>query len=360
MQPKRIPGVLVIYTGGTIGSWPRDPQEPLSPLKPTTDIKKVMGMLPFYDPDNSLLRLENVLVPVNTYSLHEPLDSARIQVCDWQNLARLIYNNYNDYSGFVILHGTDTLAYTASALSFMLPGLNKPVVLTGAQRPIGQSRSDAVQNLMTAIEIAAQEYLGNPPIPEVSVFFGDRLLRGNRSTKISSRSYGAFVSPCFPSLGKSGVRLQIRRELILKPKTCPLQILEKIDPNLVCFDLFPGMNFSFMQHICNTPGLRGIILKSFGSGNTPETGEFLDAIKNASDSGKIVVNVSQCLEAEVMMGKYESSAKLKDLGVISAHDMTFEAALTKLFVLLGQEDDITCVKKQFGQEIAGEMLRETA
>jgi L-asparaginase len=360
MQPNPIPGVLVIYTGGTIGSWPRDPQIPLSPLKPTTDIKKVMGMLPFYDSNANLLRLENALVPVDTFSLDEPIDSARIQVCDWQNLAQLIYTRYTSYSGFVILHGTDTLAYTASALSFMLPGLNKPVVLTGAQRPIGQSRSDAVQNLMTAIEIAAQEYLGHQPIPEVTVFFGDRLLRGNRSTKVSSRSYAAFVSPCFPSLAKAGVQLQIRRELVLKPPSDGLSILNRIDPNLVCFDLFPGMNFSFMQHICQTPGLRGIILKSFGSGNTPETQEFLEAIANATRAGKIVVNVSQCLEAQVMMGKYESSARLQELGVISAHDMTFEAALTKLFVLLGQNDDITCVKELFGQEIAGEMLRESA
>lgn len=315
-------------------------------------------MLPFYDASTSMLRLDDHLVYVKPLAFMHPIDSASMQIEHWQSIAQVIVNHYDLYDGFVILHGTDTLAYTASALSFMLQNLEKPVILTGAQRPIGTSRSDAVQNLMTSIECAAFTCLGREPIPEVLVYFNDRFFRGNRCTKVSSRSYQAFASPSFPSLAKAGVKVSIRKELCLKPEPGGIRPHLDLLPQVICLPIFPGMDFEMMNHILHTTPARVIILRTFGSGTTPENPVLMKAIATSISKGTIIINSSQCLEADVRQGEYESSAGLAGLGVLPALDMTFETVLTKSYHLLGQGLSTLDFRPEFHQSIAGELSRE--
>lgn len=346
-------GVLLVYTGGTLGSVPQDKDDPLSPLAPAP-LEKVMVLLPRYNVEDKRLPLNGHQVRIGTYSWEEPLDSSNIALRDWVQMARVIREHYSEYEGFVILHGTDTLAYTASALSFMLNNLDKPVVVTGSQRPIGELRSDAVQNLVTAIEIAAARTLGTTIVPEVSVFFRDNLYRGCRTTKLDASGFNAFHSPNYPPLATAGEHVVVNDKLIAPPSPHSLHLTETLEENIAALPVIPGMSPALLERIMSSEGLRGIALATFGTGNAPSTAAFLDAIGRAVESGKLIVDITQCVAGEVELGAYEVSAGLLSRGVVSGMDMTLEAALTKLQVVLGSETDIAIAGDRLQLNLRGE------
>jgi L-asparaginase len=346
-------GVLLIYTGGTLGSLPEDPKDPLSPLVPAP-LELVMEMLPLYDTVDKKLPLGGTQVRLGAHSWEKPLDSSNITAADWSQMASVVRANYNDYEGFVILHGTDTLAYTASALAFLLNNLDRPVIVTGSQRPISELRSDAVQNLVTAIEIAASASLGATVIPEVCVFFRDKLYRGCRTTKLSASSYSAFDSPNFPPLAEAGEHIVVSDHVIAKPSAHALHVEENLETNIACIDIFPGMSPKLLSSMLHAPELRGIVLQTFGTGNAPSSPEFLKAIEEAVDLGRVIVDITQCRSGEVELGLYEVSAGLLSRGVITGMDMTPEAALTKLAVVLGSETDPVTAADKMQLNLRGE------
>ena len=285
-------------------------------------------------------------------------DSSDIQPEVWVELASLIEKNYKKYDGFVILHGTDTMAYTASALSFMFENLGKPVVLTGSQLPFGAIRTDARRNLITAVEIAGAVEKGKPIVPEVTVFFNNQLFRGNRVEKYTSSRFDAFHSSNYPSLADSGVHLVFNRDEIMKPSNGKFKVHLELDMNIALLKIFPGMQQSFIQSVISIPGLKALVLETYGSGNAPTGKWFLGTIEKAVKKGIIVLNVSQCSGGSVEMGKYETSRHLKKAGVISGYDMTTEAALTKLMFLLGKKLSEREVKKMLVKSLRGEVTVE--
>lgn len=345
-------GVFIIYTGGTIGSVPKDKNDPLSPLAPAS-LDQIMEFIPNYNKSDRTILIAQQRINLGLYSWSEPIDSSNIKFEDWIQMAHVIKANYNNYEGFVILHGTDTLSYTASALSFMLENLNKPIIVTGAQKPISQIRSDAVQNFVISIEIAAAKSLGGTIVPEVCVFFRDELYRGCRTTKLSASSYNAFGSPNFPPLGRVGERIVIDR-LESGGSAQALHIIDTLEPNIVAMTIFPGMSLQIFNNMLNVEGLRGIIMQTYGSGNAPSTPDFLDAIDKIITSGRIILNITQCKSGEVELGLYDVSAGLLPRGVISGMDMTPEAALTKMSVILGSEQDIEIAADEMQMNLKGE------
>ena len=276
---------------------------------------------------------------VDAYSFDPVIDSSDMGPEGWIKIARVIYDHYDSYDGFVVLHGTDTMAYTASALSFMLSGLSKPVLLTGSQLPIGVIRTDGKENLLTSIEIAAAKREdGSPMVTEVAVFFNNKLLRGNRVTKSSADLFDAFISPnCLP-LATAGINIHYDRNL-LRPEpenvTEGLSIHTELDTNVMVLTIFPGMPVSVLESTFGTKGLRAVVMQTFGSGNAPLSDAFLGAIRTAVAKGIIIVNVTQCLVGSVNMDRYATGITLKKAGVVSGHDLTTEAALAKLMFLLG-------------------------
>ena len=331
-------GVLIIYTGGTIGSVPRDANDPLSPLVPAP-IEEVLSRLRGYDAETKQLMLRLAAVRMGTYSFEHPVDSSNIGPADWVHLCNVLIANMDSYEGFVIVHGTDTLAYTASALSFMLENLSKPVIVTGAQLPIGRPRSDAEQNIITSVEIAASRSLGKKVVPEVCVFFRDKLMRGCRTTKTNATGYDAFDSPNLKPLAVAGDQILFDETIIRPPGNGPCHALTKIEPKVASIDIFPGIQPGFLRRLLASPELKGVVLNTFGTGNAPSAREFLTPIGEAVEAGTVIVNATQCLKGEVQPGLYEGSAGLLARGVAGGMDMTPEAALTKLFVVLGQEPD---------------------
>lgn len=287
-------------------------------------------------------------IQISAISIEQPIDSSNMSIDVWVQLAKLIQKEYDNYNGFVILHGSDTMAYTASALSFMLENLNKPVILTGAQLPIGVRRTDAKENIITSIEIA-----GQGSIPEVCVYFEYHLMRGNRCTKANAEHFEAFKSPNFINLAEAGLKIKYS-PISYDHTEKGLKLHAKLSDDVVVLKLFPSMKKEYVQFILDLP-YKGIILETFGAGNATTSEWFLESIKQATDEGKIILNVSQCLSGSVSQGLYETSSKLEELGVISGKDMTVEAALTKLMYLLGSEHTDDKLKNLLQISLRGEL-----
>ncbi|EHQ42869.1 asparaginase [Myroides odoratus] len=336
------PAILLIYTGGTIGM--------------VKDFKT--GALRAFNFNQLVERIPELHLldcAIETYSFDVPIDSSDMQPDLWVQMASIVEDNYDRFDGFVILHGSDTMSYSASALSFMLENVHKPVILTGSQLPIGDLRTDAKENLITAIQIAALQENNTPVIQEVCLYFEYKLYRGNRTSKVSAELFNAFTSPNVPHLAESGVNLRINHSLLIqKSLSLPLTVHKKMSRNVMILRLFPGIQQQVLEAILAIPNLEGIILETYGSGNAPTEPWFLETLRCATQKGLKVINVTQCSSGSVMMGKYETSTELKEIGVISGKDITTEAAITKLMFLLAQPD-IVDFKLAFETPICGEM-----
>ena len=293
---------------------------------------------------------------IHSISFKKPLDSSNMNPVHWGSIASIIEKHYEDYDGFVVLHGSDTMSYTASALSFMLENLSKPVIFTGSQLPIGDLRTDAKENLITAIQIAAMQEKGRPLICEVCLSFEYKLYRANRTTKVNAEHFQAFTSPNYPPLAESGVHIKVNREYLLKrPRRKELVVHTKLDDRVAIFKLFPGFNRELLNGILNIPNLKALILETYGAGNAPTEAWFLSALEAALKRGLHIVNVTQCSGGSVIMGRYETSEALQDLNIINGSDITTEAAVSKLMYLLARAVTPTSFKTVFETSIRGEM-----
>jgi L-asparaginase len=336
--------IVLIYTGGTIGMV----KDFKSGALKAFDFKELLNRIP----EVQLLDCE-----IETISFETPIDSSNMNISSWQKIANIIEENYSKFDGFVVLHGSDTMSYSASALSFMVENLAKPVIFTGSQLPIGDLRTDAKENLITAIQVASLQKDKKPVIQEVCLYFEYKLYRGNRTTKISAEHFNAFTSPNFPELAESGVHLKVNTDLVLSADSNNnLRVHTDFDDNVAILKLFPGMNENVLTSFFAIPNLKGCVLETYGSGNAPTEKWFVDALAQAIQSGIHIINVTQCSGGSVAMGNYETSTQLKNIGVISGNDITTEAAITKLMYLLGQNIPNTQFKKQFETSIRGEML----
>lgn len=334
--------ILIIYTGGTIGMVKDLETGALKPF----NFDDVYEQLP-------ILRKFNFRI--DSISFDPLIDSSDMHPKHWVKLANLIQKNYLDYDGFVILHGSDTMSYTASALSFMLGNLSKPVIITGSQLPLGVLRTDGRENLISAIEIAAAKEDDTPMVPEVAIYFENKLYRGNRTYKYHAENFNAFISGNYPVLAKSGVNFKFFSEYILKPKFKKLKLRTQLDTNVVILKLFPGISSRVIDSILSAKGLRAVVLESFGSGNALTDRWFIQRLKQAIDDGIVIVNITQCISGAVEMGKYETSVALNNIGVVSGGDMTTSSAITKLMVVLGEQDSTAKVKQQFQKNWVGEI-----
>lgn len=336
--------VLLIYTGGTIGMGQNPVTGALEPL----DFNHLADSMPEF---------KLIKTNIDVYQFTPPIDSSDMTPNNWARIVRIIATNYDDYDGFVILHGTDTMAYTASALSFMLENLTKAVILTGSQLPIGQLRTDGKENLITSIELAAlKDDNGHSRIPEVCIYFSGRLLRGNRSTKINADGFYAFDSFNYPHLCDAGVNFVFHDHHILKPDfNKPMIPHYAMDPSVAVFSIFPGIQEKIIRNFLHSNDLRGIVMRTYGSGNAPQSSWLTPLLRQASQRGVVIVNISQCVAGSVEMGRYDTGYQLKDLGIISGHDSTVEAAITKLMFLLAQYSDPRTIRSLMSQSIAGEM-----
>lgn len=342
MQQSK-PKILLIYTGGTIGMIKDYETGALKAF----NFKKLLKRIP---------ELQLLDCDIDTVSFEKPLDSSNISIQDWQNIASMIEGKYESFDGFVVLHGSDTMSYSASALSFMLENLTKPVVFTGSQLPIGDLRTDAKENLITAIQIASLQEKGKPVFTEVCLYFEYKLYRGNRTTKISAEHFNAFASPNFPELAESGVHLKVNKGILLKNKSNKkLKVNKSFDDNVAVLKLFPGISKNVLSSVLKTPDLKGIILETYGSGNAPSSEWFISELENAIKNNICVINVTQCSGGSVNMGLYETSTQLKNIGIVSGKDITSEAAITKLMYLLGQKVAPKVFKTIFETSLRGEM-----
>lgn len=293
---------------------------------------------------------------IDNTSFNPIVDSSDMNLSTWCKICTVIEENYPLYDGFVVLHGTDTMAYTASALSFMLKNLKKPVVFTGSQLPIGTIRTDGKENLITALDIASSYQNNEPLVPEVSIFFQDKLFRGNRTTKYNAEHFRAFRSDNYPPLAEVGIHIKFNHPYILDyGDGAEFSVLKKMDNNIGLLRLFPGMNETYVKTVLNTPGMKALVLETFGAGNAPTSSWFLKAIEDALKDGLVIYNVSQCLAGSVEMGVYETGRRLLELGVCSGNDITTEAAITKLMYLFGNFPDINELKDKLHTSLRGEV-----
>ncbi|NUM49740.1 MAG: type I asparaginase [Flavobacteriales bacterium] len=336
--------VLIIYTGGTIGMV----SDPLSGILKPFNFKNLSKEIP---------ELKKFKIKLDSFSFAKPIDSSNMNPSIWSDLVKIVEKNYDKYDGFVILHGSDTMAYTASALSFMLENLNKPVILTGSQLPIGTIRTDGKENIITAIEIAAAKQNGKPVVPEVAIYFEYALYRGNRTKKVNAEHFQAFASPNYPKLAEAGVHLKFNHEYIRKPNNKKLNVHYQTNSNIAVLKMFPGITENYVRSVLNAHHTKAIILETFGSGNAPTEKWLLNLFKKAIHEGKIIVNVTQCIAGSVEQGKYQTSTELKKLGIIGGNDITFEAAITKLMHLLVFQLSYTQLKKKFVTSISGEITK---
>lgn len=331
--------ILLIYTGGTIGMEKND--------------EGVLEPMDFTDLISQIPALKQLGVEIVTHAFSNPIDSSNIEADFWQKIAKTVIDNYVEYSGFVILHGTDTMAYTSSILSFMLQGLNKPIVLTGSQLPLGSLRTDGRANLITAVEIASAGILDEFIVPEVCVCFEQTLYRGNRITKHYSDKFNAFMSHNYPPLARVGTSIFYDKNHFLKPDN-ELKTFLKLDNRIKTVRIHPCMRETIFDQLYDED-IRAIILQSYGTGNAPTFPWFLEKIEEAIDKGIIIANISQCPGGFVDMGIYQTSKHMRDIGVLNGSDLTEEAAITKLMHLLGTYDDSKIIKQLFEKDMVGEM-----
>lgn len=335
--------ILIIYTGGTIGMREDPKTKTLSPMK----FELIQDEIP---------ELYKLGFNIESVTFNPPIDSANMTTAIWIQLAKTIKTNYSQYDGFVILHGTDTMAYTASALSYMLENLGKPVIMTGSQLPIGVLRTDGKENIITAIQIAAARKDGKAIVPEVCIYFSSYLFRGNRTTKEDSQQFSAFTSHHYAPLAIAGVDIKYNYDKINYTRSKGiLNINTSVDDNVIVLKIFPGLNQKYFESILTLPGLKGIILESYGSGNMPTFPWIIEAIRQSNSLGIVFMNVSQCPGGKVKMGYYETSRELQEAGVVSGKDITVEAAVTKLMFLLGQNLSVDEVKAYLLQNLNGEV-----
>ncbi|MCW2118205.1 asparaginase [Flavobacterium sp. 7A] len=335
--------ILLIYTGGTIGM--------SKDFETGALVAFNFGQLLQHVPELKLLECD-----IETVSFEKPIDSSNMNPEILGSLAATIEKNYTQFDGFVVLHGSDTMAYTASALSFMFENLSKPVILTGSQLPIGDLRTDAKENLITAIQVASLRENGRSIVQEVCLYFEYKLYRGNRTTKVNAEHFQAFNSPNYPCLVESGVHLKTNLSLLLKADfEQKLHVQYTLDTNVVILKLFPGISEVVLAAMLSIKNLKGIVLETYGSGNAPTEEWFLSLIQKAISDGLHVINVTQCSAGSVMMGQYETSTELKNCGVISGKDITTEAAITKLMYLLGQDHTKADFKLIFEKSLRGEL-----
>ncbi len=334
--------ILIIYTGGTIGMIQDSKTGALQPFN--------FGRLNDEVPEINKFKFE-----IDTISFKKPIDSTNADIPFWLELASLIEENYFKYDGFVILHGTDTMAYTASALSFILKGLSKPVILTGSQVPIGMIRTDGKENLITAIEIAANKKGKVPVISEVAVYFENKLFRGNRTVKMNAEHFNAFASPNYPVLAKAGIFINYDYAALRPFQESNLELQKEFCDDILLIKLFPGLKKEVFNAMISIPNIKGIVLETFGSGNAPEFEWFVKGLEDAINRGIIIVNITQCIEGFVAQGRYSTSTELNRLGVVNGLDLTTEAAIVKLMMVLAKNDDIKIKKSIIIEPWAGEL-----